>query len=154
MVRVWRTQIINFQHALMRISQKLDYAQRAVLQLAKCYDEKSVSRLDDIAQQEGIPSSFLVQILSELRNANIVISKRGKTGGYLLARSPAEISLREVIEVIEPQLVEDTGDFVGASSAQELSSIWKELSDGVRGKLSKVSLEDLCSSDREPMWFI
>ncbi len=138
----------------MRISQKLDYAQRAVLQLAKCYDGKTVSRLDDISEQEAIPSSFLVQILTDLRKANIVASKRGKAGGYLLAQPPAEITLADVIEAIEPQLIEETGTFPGSASAPELTAAWKGLSENFQTRIAQISLEDLIAKDREPMWFI
>ena len=138
----------------MRISQKLDYAQRAVLQLAKCYDGKTVSRLDDISEKEAIPSSFLVQILTDLRKANIVASKRGKAGGYLLAQPPVDITLADIIEAIEPQLTEDTGTFSGSASAQELTAAWKGLSENFQTRIAQISLEDLIAKDREPMWFI
>ncbi len=137
----------------MRISQKLDYAQRAVLQLAKCYDGKTVSRLDDISEREAIPSSFLVQILADLRKAGIVQSKRGKLGGYLLAVPPAEISLASVIEAVEPQLVEEPAEFEGGSGPV-LSRAWKELSASFLERVKKVTYEDLLSSDNQPMWFI
>ena len=76
----------------MKISQKLDYANRAVMQLAKSYDGKSVSKLDELSKKESIPSAFLVQILTDLKRAGIVVSKRGKAGGYLLGRTPNTVS--------------------------------------------------------------
>ena len=137
----------------MRISLKLDYAQRAVLQLAKGYDGKTVARLDDISEKESIPSSFLVQILTDLKKANIVVSKRGKAGGYLLAQNPGEITLAAIIDAVEPQLLEEASGFEG-ESASALTSVWKELSKGFANKVGKITIEELLSNEREPMWFI
>ena len=71
----------------MRVSQKLEYACRAAIQLAKHHDGETPLRLDDLATREHVPATFLVQILSDLKQANLVISKRGKSGGYLLGLS-------------------------------------------------------------------
>jgi len=137
----------------MRISQKLDYAQRAVLHLSKNYDGKTVARLDNISEVQEIPASFLVQILTDLKKSGIVISKRGKTGGYLLAKAPSDITIGNVIEAIEPQLMEEADGFEGESAAV-LSNVWKELSKGFSNKVNKITIDDLLSEDREPMWFI
>lgn len=137
----------------MRISQKLDYANRAVLQLAKSYDGKTVSRLDEISQKEAIPSSFLVQILTDLKRTGLVISKRGKSGGYLLGRHPESISLADVINAVEPKLLEEN-TFTDGESAGILQRAWGELSDGFRERASKIMIEDLASNNSEPMWFI
>ncbi|MFT7173236.1 MAG: Rrf2 family cysteine metabolism transcriptional repressor, partial [Paracoccaceae bacterium] len=64
-----------------------------MVHLARKYDGQSVIRADDIAESEAIPPSFLAQILHELKRTGLVTSRRGKTGGWRLARSPAEISL-------------------------------------------------------------
>lgn len=137
----------------MRISQKLDYANRAVLQLAKSYDGKSVSKLEEISQRENIPQAFLVQILTDLKRAGIVISKRGKAGGYLLAKEPVTISFADVISATEPQLLEETFTFEGDSAA-ELHRVWGELSAAFKKHASEITFEDLISGEKEPMWFI
>ncbi len=137
----------------MRISQKLDYANRAVLQLAKSYDGKSVSKLEVISQRENIPQAFLVQILTDLKRAGIVISKRGKAGGYLLAKEPIKISFADVISATEPQLLEVGFTFEG-DSASELHRVWGELSAAFNKHASEISFEELITSEKEPMWFI
>ena len=137
----------------MRISQKLDYANRAVLQLAKHYDGKSVQKLDEVSQKESIPSSFLVQILTDLKRAGIVVSKRGKAGGYLLGRAPATISLADVIEAVEPQLLSEAAPFEG-ESGNDLHRAWGELSGVFKKRAQEISFEGLISDEKEPMWFI
>ena len=72
----------------MKLSVKSDYAARAVLGLSRQYSTGAAVRADDLADEQGIPVNYLVQILIELKAAQIVRSQRGKEGGYLLARPP------------------------------------------------------------------
>ena len=137
----------------MRISQKLDYAQRAVMHLSKSYDGKSVARLDDISEREAIPSSFLVQILTDLKKAGIVVSKRGKAGGYLLGKAPSSVSIKDVIEAVEPQLIEDNHQMEGDSAGQ-LMPVWREISEAFNKSVSSVTFDDLITEEKDPMWFI
>ncbi len=83
--------------------------------LAKHYDGSTVVKLEDIAQREDISSSFLVQILNDLKRSGIVSSKRGKAGGYVLALPPANITLREVVQAVEPGLLATPEDSPGVS---------------------------------------
>ena len=136
----------------MRISQKLDYANRAIMQLAKCYDGKSVCKLDEISQKEAIPASFLVQILTELKKAGILKSKRGKSGGYILSQSPSMITLADVIEAVEPQLLEPAHQMEGESHT-ELSQAWGQISQCFEQKAREITFEDLLIKKEEPMWF-
>ena len=81
----------------VKLSVKSDYAARAVLGLARQFPSGAAVRADDVAAEQGIPGNYLVQILIELKSAQIVRSVRGKEGGYLLARPPAEITLGQVV---------------------------------------------------------
>ncbi|MFM1557790.1 MAG: RrF2 family transcriptional regulator [Roseibacillus sp.] len=137
----------------MRVSQKLEYACRAAVCLSKHYDGSTVVKLEDIAQREDISSSFLVQILNELKRSDIVSSKRGKAGGYVLARPPARVTLREVVQAVEPGLLATPEDSSGASGPA-VSSVWHELSKIVAERLESVSLETMASEAGAPMYFI
>lgn len=137
----------------MRVSQKLEYACRAAVCLAKHYDGSTVVKLEDIAQQEDISSSFLVQILNELKRSNIVASKRGKAGGYVLARPPATVSLREVVQAVESSLLAAPAISSGASGPA-VTSVWQELSQTITNHLDSVSLETMASEAGAPMYFI
>ena len=137
----------------MRVSQKLEYACRAAVCLAKHYDGSTVVKLEDIAQREDISSSFLVQILNELKRSNIVMSKRGKAGGYVLAQPPAKISLREVVQAVEPGLLATPEDSSGASGPA-VTNIWHELTRNINERLEAVSLEAMASEAGAPMYFI
>jgi Rrf2 family transcriptional regulator, iron-sulfur cluster assembly transcription factor len=84
----------------MKLSKKAEYALRAVLAMSRERAGHTFA-IQEIARSESIPAKFLEQILLVLKNAGILRSKRGVGGGYQLARLPAEISLREVIELID-----------------------------------------------------
>ena len=110
-------------------------------------------KLEDIAQREDISSSFLVQILNELKRSNIVMSKRGKAGGYVLAQPPAKISLREVVQAVEPALLATPEDSSGASGPA-VTNIWHDLTRSINERLDAVSLEAMASEAGAPMYFI
>jgi Rrf2 family protein len=85
------------------ISRKSKYALKALIVLAKEFGQGPVL-ISDIAQREGIPRKFLELILLELRNEGILQSKKGKGGGYFLARQPHQITLGEVLRTLEGPL--------------------------------------------------
>ena len=80
----------------VKLSVKSDYAARAVLGLARQYPTGTALRVEDLAARQGVPANYLVQILIELKAQGIVKSVRGKEGGYLLGRTPAQITLAEI----------------------------------------------------------
>jgi len=84
----------------MRITYKGDYALKTILALAKHYGRSPVT-IHDLAKRADIPVKFLEQILLDLKRAGFVQSRRGKIGGYLLARGPAEIKLGEVVRAVD-----------------------------------------------------
>lgn len=137
----------------MKVSQKLEYACRAAIQLAKHHDGESPLRLDDLAAREHVPASFLVQILSDLKQANLVISRRGKTGGYLLAIPPNQISLAQIIEAVDSQILEEPEVGQGESAAP-LHHIWRNINLPLTETLRSTTLDQLTAPTDEPMWFI
>lgn len=81
------------------LSKKSKYAIKALLALAKVYNEKTPMRISTISAQENIPRKFLEAILLELRNQGFVASKMGPNGGYYLTKHPEEIMLSTIIRV-------------------------------------------------------
>jgi Rrf2 family protein len=84
----------------MNVSQKCLYALRATFELAK-QEGRGPIRAGEIAKKQSVPIRFLEVILNELKQGGFVVSRRGAEGGYLLARSPAAISMGEVIQFID-----------------------------------------------------
>src|SRR5438094_2892885 len=87
----------------MKISQKGLYALQAMMMLARHYNQGAI-RIRDIAYEEDLPEKFLELILLEMKNARMVESVRGATGGYQLRRPPSEIQLSETIRLIDGAL--------------------------------------------------
>jgi Rrf2 family protein len=85
------------------LSHKSKYALKAMIVLAKEFGQGPVL-ISEVARREGIPRKFLELILLELRNNGILQSKKGKGGGYFLARPPQQVTLGEVLRVIEGPL--------------------------------------------------
>src|SRR6266540_3341721 len=85
----------------MKGSAKADYACIAMMELATNHGDSQPMRIKAIADQTGIPSRFLVQVLLLLKTAGLVASIRGASGGYQLARPPDAISLADVINAID-----------------------------------------------------
>ena len=89
----------------MRVSAKADYALRALIELAAAPEEKRALSAEVLGQRQGIPHGFLQAILADLRKAGIVLSQRGQSGGWRLARDPAEVSVADVIRAVDGPLV-------------------------------------------------
>ncbi|MBI1291307.1 Rrf2 family transcriptional regulator [bacterium] len=107
----------------MALSQKCQYALRAVLELARQRDQRPL-RIGDIATAQSIPTRFLEVILNELRQGGFVESRRGKEGGYLLARNPAQLTVGEVIRFVEgPLRPADPQDPAG-HGALAMNELW------------------------------
>jgi Rrf2 family transcriptional regulator, cysteine metabolism repressor len=137
----------------MKISQKLEYACRAMAQLAKFHDGRTLTRLEDLAQREAVSGNFLVQILNDLRRAGLVDSRRGKAGGYLLGRAANLITLRQVVEAVDPALLQSsvTGD---GDSGQGVQRAWSQISGTLIHALDEVTVETLAGNPGDPMFYI
>jgi Rrf2 family cysteine metabolism transcriptional repressor len=137
----------------MKISQKLEYACRALAQLARRYDGRSLTRLEDLAQCEAVSANFLVQILNDLRRAGLVDSRRGKTGGYLLARPAKSITLRQIVVAVDPQLLQFSVSNDGESGTA-VRAAWERLSAELSNRLEAVTLDTLAQQPGDPMFYI
>jgi Rrf2 family transcriptional regulator, iron-sulfur cluster assembly transcription factor len=84
----------------MKLSKKAEYALRAIVAMSRETSARTFA-IQEIAKSENIPLKFLEQILLVLKNGGILRSKRGVGGGYQLARLPVDLTLREVIELID-----------------------------------------------------
>ena len=87
--------------SLLGVSQKCQYALRALFELALRYPSETVTTVAEIAETQKIPPRFLEQILSKLRTGGYIESRRGNQGGYVMTVSPSSISVGEIIRFIE-----------------------------------------------------
>lgn len=134
----------------MKISKKGEYALKAMIELAINFDKGvTVTLINDVAQRKAIPQKYLEQILLSLKNAGILEAKRGVGGGYSLGRSPENISLAEIIRVIEGSLAPVNCVSVDAhvkcpdESSCGLYSVMLEVRNAVANVLENTSLKDV-----------
>jgi Rrf2 family cysteine metabolism transcriptional repressor len=135
----------------MKVSAKTEYACIAMLELAAQYGSGEPVRIRRIAERHDVPPRFLVQILLQLKGAGLVASVRGAAGGYHLVKPPQEVSLGQVMEVIE-----GNGDDTQTSSASPdspavkvLMQAWQEVSRVQRKMLDGITLADLLERAKE-----
>ncbi len=129
----------------VRISAKVDYALRAMAELAAAGG--GPVKADGLATAQAIPPKFLENILSDLRQARLIRSQRGAEGGYWLTRPAEEITLADVVRAVDGPLATIRGEHVedvaytGAAAA--LQSVWVAVRVNLRGVFERVTLADL-----------
>ena len=130
----------------MKISTKIRYGARAMLELASHYGEGPIE-LKEIARKEDISLKYLEQVINPLRAAGLVKSIRGSKGGYSLAKPPSQICLYDVVETLEGplNLVECVHDSKVCQRTPlcVTRDIWKEVSDAISKIFYSVTLEDM-----------
>ena len=138
----------------MKLTKRGEYGLRALLALALVYDQKTLC-LRELSTRERLPVKFLEQIMMILKRARLVESVKGKHGGYSLARSPEEITLGEVIRVVD-------GPLAPLATAQEIKkqiqkddrhpglySVLLDVRNAISGILDHKSLADICTKSLE-----
>ena len=83
------------------ISQKAKYALRALVVLCRAQQGGTPQMISDIARSQAIPKKFLEQILLELKRHGVVVSRRGRQGGYVLLRAPENVTFGEILRLID-----------------------------------------------------
>lgn len=139
---------LNGRIQTMRMSAKAEYAVRAMVQLATV-DDGALVKTEDLANAQGIPAQFLVDILSDLRTDRLVRSHRGRDGGYQLGRPAVEISIADVLRCIDGPLasVRDIGlgDLPYSGPTAALTDVWRALRASMRSVLEQTSLSDVAT---------
>lgn len=109
----------------MRLSAKINYACRAVLELSLHYHDTVPVQLNTIYKAQKISKKFLVQLLLKLKDAGIVDSSRGMGGGYFLTRHPSNIKLADVFRAVDSHILEKpkTKKFTNESEKM-IAAIW------------------------------
>lgn len=131
----------------MRITYKGDYALKTILDLSLHYGNGVVT-IHDLAKHADIPLKFLEQVLLDLKKGGFVESRRGKIGGYFLARPPAKIRLGDVIRFIdgplEPIACADK-KYSGCSDVYKclFRNIWRRVSEATSAIVDNITFEDL-----------
>ena len=131
----------------VKLSREEQYGIMALVDLAYNLDG-GPAQVRQIAKRQRIPQRFLEQIFAKLRQADVVVGKRGPRGGYSLAKDPGEIKLEEVMQALRPKLQEDDKSDAPAL-ANLIDSVWSEIEGSFQSTLRGVSLQNLCERAKQ-----
>jgi Rrf2 family protein len=133
---------------VLAITSKSPYAVRALAELARRGSDQPVP-IGELARSRDIPVQFLEGLFATLRRAGVLHSQRGVKGGYLFARAPAEVTVLEVVELLEGEL--------GAEAA-DTGPVWVDAVEAVRGVLRSTTIADVVEREAragaQPMYYI
>ncbi len=130
----------------MNVSQKCQYALRAVFELAIRSGQDNLTHITEVAQAQGIPVRFLEVILSELKRGGFVKSRRGVNGGYSLNQPAKEIIVSKIIRYID-------GEFSPVKSIEQCRltsfvAMWKQAQVAVEEVYDSYSIQDLVDNEQ------
>ncbi len=143
---------------MLRVSTKGEYGVRIMVDLARNYGGRPRS-LTDISQTEGLPLAYLEQLVKLLREATpaLVVSTRGAHGGYKLSRSPEQISMGEIVRVLEgpiaPMICATEGEMSQVCNfldSCKTKVLWAKVRDAVAQTLDRMTLAELMAETSEP----
>ena len=123
-----------------------------MLELARSFGDEPVV-MADLAEREDLSRKYLHTLLTGLRAAGLTRSVRGAGGGFVLARDPSEINLKEILHALEGSLclVDCVEDARACDRASRCSAhgVWRELSDTIENKLGSMTLADVIATEKE-----
>ena len=133
---------------MLAITSKAPYAVLALAELARRGSEQPVP-IGELARSRDIPVQFLEGLFATLRRAGVLQSQRGVKGGYLFARPPAEVTVLEVVELLEGEL---------GTEAADSGAVWVDATEAVKGVLRSTTIADVVEREAragaQPMYYI
>ena len=142
----------------MNLSTKTRYGLRILVQLAEIYGQNVAIKGKDIAAQQEFTEAYLEQIMIKLKEAGFIRTERGCNGGYILAKSPDNISVLDVMELFEGRL-----DLVRCKNENKVcprilkcktTRVWKKLSDIFRAEASQLSLTKILEMNKQELEYM
>ncbi|CAN5323941.1 Rrf2 family transcriptional regulator [soil metagenome] len=131
----------------MAVSQKCQYALRALFELAKRY-ERGPCKISDVATAQRIPPRFLEVILNELKQGGFVDSRRGKEGGYYLVRRPSDLTAGDVIRFVEGPIHPVERDEDESARRQDVfDALWNRAEVALCGVYDETTMESLIEQE-------
>jgi Rrf2 family protein len=146
-------------YVLLDLSTKVEYALLALLELASHHDQKLPLTMNEITTKQPIPIRYLEQILSELRRSGLVQSQRGSKGGFLLVRAPWQITLLEIVTLVEGDHKEKETSEAYTLERGLVHEIWERANAASIEVLRSYTLQDICQerenrTQQSPMYYI
>ena len=137
----------------MKIVAKLEYACRIAICLSKKYPSNEWVSIEKLSKEEQLPCNYLVQILSELRKADLIESRRGQKGGYKLSKKPEMISLHDIVLAMDPSMFSLGVQAIG-KSGQAVVLTWQEINRGLIDTAKALTMDQIVNDSRQSMYYI
>ncbi|MGZ6174305.1 MAG: RrF2 family transcriptional regulator [Candidatus Binataceae bacterium] len=143
----------------MKFGVGVDYSLKALLMLADRYPSAQPLRVEEIAAVQGVPENYLRRLLIELKRGGLVLSQKGPSGGYMLARSPARITMADVVDIIEGgytpvECLEDgANSFCPRDGGCPMRDVWRDVRDSVVGILRNATLQSLADRRKSAVMY-
>ena len=143
----------------MKFGVGVDYSLKALLMLADRYPSSQPLRVEEIAAVQGVPENYLRRLLIELKRGGLVLSQKGPSGGYMLARPPARITMADVVEIIEGDytpvecLEDGANSFCPRDGGCPMRDVWREVRDCVVSILRSATLQSLAERRKSAVMY-
>lgn len=137
----------------MKLSVKVEYACRVLAHMARLHAKGELAHIEAMSEEEAVPANYMVQILGVLREGGLIHSRRGKQGGYTLARTPDLITLLDIVSLVDGALLE-FGSGKQGRSGRRVAAAWAEVREVMEAKAREITLDKLALHGAEPMYYI
>ena len=136
---------------MLRLSTKGQYGVRAMFELAKNYNKGPLT-IKEIAKRQGVSISYLEQLMNRLRKSELIKSRKGPGGGYVINREPAEISVGMILNSLEgpvaiTQCLDPTAKGCKRVEGCVARLLWKSLGEKIEDFLDTINLNDLLNEE-------
>jgi len=133
----------------MKITAKVEYACRAILELATHWPSTKPLQIQVISTRQNIPEKFLIQILLHLKQFGIIKSVRGKSGGYLLNKHPKEVTLSDVITFFDGSHLQINERKEELNDGHVMNLYWDDIKKVITEKLQTINFEAIANKKRK-----
>lgn len=145
--------------ASLELSAKVEYALLALIELASHPDPKNPLTLNEISARQPIPERYLEQIFALLRRGGVLQSQRGARGGYTLSKEPWQVTVLDVITLVEGDRKNRTASPLPSVERELVHELWQQASATFQSVLGDCTLQDLCQQrdirkHNNPMYYI
>jgi len=137
---------------MLKLSTKGQYGVRAMFEVAKNYG-RGTTTIKEIAERQDVSVSYLEQLLNKLRRAGIIESVKGPGGGYVLEREPSEVSIGDILRVLEGPVaitscLDPSADGCSRVDSCVTRMLWKSLGERIEGFLDQITLQELIQEEK------
>jgi Rrf2 family protein len=144
----------------MKVSTRAWYGLMAMVELG-LRERQGRVQVREISESQGIPEEYLEQLMLALKRAGLVRSQRGVRGGYILARSASQITVREILEALEGPVLDFEPmepNLRERAKSSGVSVVWEQLAEAMENVLQNITLAQVCAWEqekrsRQPMMF-